>query len=80
MEAVHEDELPVDSEIGRRILTLRLERESLLDVDWLSSSPVQIREFGVKVSELLGDEKTQLHRNTRTIVLNRPQFDASLRS
>ena len=78
-EAIHEDELPVDCEIGRRILTLRLERESLLDVVWLSSSPVQIRELGVKVSELLGDEQTQLHRDTLTIVLNRLQFDASLR-
>ena len=66
-QAIHEDELLAECEVGRRVLTLRQERESLLDVVWLSSSPVQIRELWAKVSELLGDEQTQLHRDALTI-------------
>ncbi|MFM9962951.1 MAG: hypothetical protein ACKV2Q_17220 [Planctomycetaceae bacterium] len=54
-----------DCEIGRRILTLRREKESLLDCVWLASSPIQVRELWSKVSELLGDE--QLHRDALTI-------------
>ncbi len=66
-QVIHEDELLAECEVGRRVLTLRQERESLLDVVWLSSSPVQIRELWAKVSELLGDEQTQLHRDALTI-------------
>ena len=66
-QAIHEDELLAECEVGRRVLTLRQERESLLDVVWLSSSPVQIRELWAKVSDLLGDEQTQLHRDALTI-------------
>lgn len=66
-QAIHEDELLAECEVGRRVLKLRQERESLLDVVWLSSSPVQIRELWAKVSELLGDEQTQLHRDALTI-------------
>ena len=62
-QAIHEDELLADCEVGRRVLTLRREKESLLDVVWLSSSPVQIRELWAKVSDLLGDDQTQLHRD-----------------
>ncbi len=62
-QAIHEDELLAECEVGRRVLKLRQERESLLDVVWLSSSPVQIRELWAKVSDLLGDEQTQLHRD-----------------
>ena len=66
-QAIHEDELLAECEVGRRVLKLRQERESLLDVVWLSSSPVQIRELWAKVSALLGDEQTQLHRDALTI-------------
>ena len=62
-QVIHEDELLAACEIGQRILVLRRERESLLDVIWLSTSPVQIREIWSKMSELLGDEQTQLHRD-----------------
>lgn len=62
-QAIHEDDLLAECELGRRILTLRKERESLLDCVWLASSPVQVRELWAKVSELLGDEQTQLHRD-----------------
>ena len=66
-QAIHEDELLADCEIGRRILALRREKESLLDCVWLASSPIQVRELWSKVSELLGDEQTQLHRDALTI-------------
>jgi hypothetical protein len=38
-QAVFEDELQAESEPGRRILQLRAERDNLLDVIWLASSP-----------------------------------------
>ena len=66
-QSIHEDELLADCEIGRRILKLRREKESLLDCVWLASSPIQVRELWSKVSELLGDEQTQLHRDALTI-------------
>ena len=62
-QAIHEDELLAECGIGRRILALRKERESLLDCVWLASSPIQVRELWAKLSELLGDEQTQLHRD-----------------
>ena len=65
-QAIHEDELLAECDIGRRILTLRKERESLLDCVWLASSPIQVRELWAKLSELLGDEQTQLHRDALT--------------
>ena len=66
-QAIHEDELLAECEVGRRILTLRREKESLLDCVWLASSPIQVRELWSKVSELLGDEQTQLHRDSFAI-------------
>ena len=66
-QSIHEDELLADCEIGRRILTLQREKESLLDCVWLASSPIQVRELWSKVSELLGDEQTQLHRDALKI-------------
>ena len=62
-QSIHEDDLLAECEVGRRILTLRKERESLLDCVWLASSPIQVRELWAKVSELLGDEQTQLNRD-----------------
>ena len=62
-QSIHEDDLLAECEVGRRVLTLRREKESLLDCVWLASSPIQVRELWAKVSELLGDEQTQLHRD-----------------
>ena len=62
-QVIHEDELLAECDVGRRVLTLRREKESLLDCVWLASSPIQVRELWAKVSELLGDEQTQLHRD-----------------
>ena len=62
-QAIHEDGLLAEYSVGRRILTLRKERESLLDCVWLASSPIQVRELWARLSELLGDEQTQLQRD-----------------
>ncbi len=62
-QAIHEDGLLAEYGVGRRILALRKERESLLDCVWLASSPIQVRELWARLSELLGDEQTQLQRD-----------------
>ncbi|MBM3970435.1 MAG: hypothetical protein FJ302_11310 [Planctomycetes bacterium] len=61
-QAVHEDELMREHELGRQIVQLRLERENLLDTVFLATSPIQVRVLWEKVSDLLGDELSQLQR------------------
>ena len=65
--AVHEDELLAESELGQRVLRLRQEREELLDVVWLATSPKQIKQLWSKVANLLGDQQTQLQRDALAI-------------
>jgi len=64
---VIEDELLAQSDLGREILKLRAERESLLDAIWLATSPRQVKDLWSKVAELLGDEPTQLERDALAI-------------
>ena len=64
---VHEDELLDESELGQQVLRLRGEKEELLDVVWLASSPKQIKQLWSKVAELLGDQQTQLQRDALAI-------------
>lgn len=64
---VHADELLAKSKLGRQILSLRREREELLDTVWLATSSVQIRELWSRVAELLGDEPTNLQRKAIAI-------------
>ena len=66
-QAVHEEELLAEHELGRRILQLRAEKERLLDTVWLASSPAQIRQLWTKVSTLLGEEPTELEREALAI-------------
>ena len=61
-QAAHEAEALTDDAVGREIARLESERERLLDVIWLATSPTQIRALWTKVAELLGDEPTQLER------------------
>ena len=65
--SVHEDELLAESELGQRVLRLRREREELLDVVWLATSPKQIKQLWSKVADLLGDQQTQLQRDALAI-------------
>jgi hypothetical protein len=66
-QTLHEDELLAESEVGRKILTLRTERENLLDTIWLATSPSQVRTLWAKVGELLEDNQTQLQRDAMSI-------------
>jgi len=65
--AVHEDELLAESELGQQVLTLREEKDELLDVVWLATSGTEIRQLWQKVVELLGDEQTQLQKDALAI-------------
>jgi hypothetical protein len=66
-QAIHEDELLAGQEIGRQVLNLRAERENLLDVIWLATSPTQVRQLWQKVAETLGEAPTPLEREALSI-------------
>ena len=66
-QAVHEDELLADHDVGRRVLQFRDEKDRLLDVIWLATSPAQVRQLWTRVGERLGDETTQLEREALAI-------------
>jgi hypothetical protein len=66
-QAVHEDELLAESEIGQQILKLREEKENLLDTVWLATSSKQSKDLWSKVASLLGDSQTQLQRDALAI-------------
>ena len=66
-QAVHEEELLAEGELGLRILQLRKEKENLLDTVWLATSPKEIKELWAKVTEILGDEQTQLQQDALAI-------------
>lgn len=65
--AVHEAELLTGDELGREVLRLRAERENLLDVIWLATSPIQVRQLWSKVAALLGEEPTRLEHEALSI-------------
>ena len=66
-QAVHEDEILAGHELGRHVVRIRAEKDRLLDVIWLATSPVQVRQLWTKVGELIGDEPTQLEREALAI-------------
>ena len=57
-----EQELLSASPFGTEILSLRAEKEALLDTVWLATSSVQIRELWTRVSSVIGDESTELQQ------------------
>ena len=59
-QTVHEEELLPRDPQGQRILTLRQEKEELLDTVWLATSGKQIKELWQGVTELLSQEPTEL--------------------
>lgn len=66
-QAVHEEELLAEHPVGRDVLKLRAEKENLLDVVWLASSPTQIKQLWAKVAALLSDEPSALEREALAI-------------
>ena len=63
----HEAQILMSSDVGRRIVELRREKDSLLDTVWLATSSVQIKELWGKVATLLRDEPTPLERDALAI-------------
>ena len=61
-QTVHEETLLREHDLGRQITLLRLEKENLLDTVFLATSPTPVRVLWEKVSDLLGDELSQLQR------------------
>ncbi len=66
-QAVHEEELLAEDELGRRVLELRGQKENLLDVVWLATSPSQIRDLWTRFCKLLGDEPSAMEREALSI-------------
>jgi hypothetical protein len=66
-QAAHQEQLLGADVVGREIARLEAERERLLDVVWLASSPAQIKQLWSKVAGLLGDEPTELEREALAI-------------
>jgi len=64
---LHQDELLAKDELGRKILTLRHEKEELLDTVWLATSGKQIRQLWGMVSELLQQSPTPLRTQALTV-------------
>ncbi len=64
---VHEDELLAETDRGREILNLRMEKDNLLDTVWLATSPKQIKDLWEKVDDLLGGPQTKLQREALTM-------------
>ena len=66
-QAIHADEILAGHELGRQVVRIRAEKDRLLDVIWLATSPVQVRQLWTRVGELIGDEPTQLEREALAI-------------
>jgi hypothetical protein len=66
-QAAHQEQLLGDDPVGCQIARLETERDALLDVVWLATSPAQIRTLWSKVGALLGDEPTHLEREALAI-------------
>lgn len=66
-QTLHEDELLADTDLGREVLSLRLEKENLLDTVWLATSPKQIKDLWMEVDEMLGGSQTKLQREALAI-------------
>ena len=57
-----EEEFLLKSELGRKIVTLREERENLLDAVWLATTNRQIKDLWSQVSNILGEKPTGLQK------------------
>ena len=55
-----EPDILLESDLGRRVLSLRQEKDVLLDTVWLATSPKQIKELWEQVNALLSACPTTL--------------------
>jgi hypothetical protein len=66
-QAAHQEPLLGDDPIGREIARLDAERDRLLDIVRLATSPAQIKQLWTTVAALLGEEPTPLEREALAI-------------
>lgn len=66
-QAVHEQELLAETPRGREILTLRQEKDNLIDTVWLATSSKQVKDLWQEVDDMLGGEQTKLQREALAI-------------
>jgi hypothetical protein len=66
-QAAHQEQLLGDDPIGREFARLEAERNRLLDVIWLATSPAQIKQLWSKITALLDEEPTPLEREALAI-------------
>ena len=66
-QSAHQTQLLAGDPIGCEIARLEGERERLLDVVWLATSPSEVKQLWLKVGALLGDEPTRLEREALAI-------------
>ena len=62
-----ESEILAESELGRQVLSLREEKENLLDTVWLATSSSQIKELWSQVNTLLEIKPTVLEEKALKI-------------
>jgi hypothetical protein len=60
----HDEGRRAEDEPGRQVFRLRVERDRPLDVARLAASLLQIKSFGICVTDPLGDEPTARRRET----------------
>jgi hypothetical protein len=58
----HAEALLAEDPLGRRVAELRAEKERLLDIVWLATSPAELRKLWSSVGALLGEEPSGLER------------------
>lgn len=73
-QSLHEEELLLNHELGRKISILNEEKENLLDTVWLATSPRQITDLWEQVSLILGEESTAFQKE---VLANKPKEDNS---
>jgi hypothetical protein len=62
-----EADILAESDLGRRVVSLREEKENLLDTVWLATSSTQIKQLWEKVNELLEIRPTALEEKALKI-------------
>jgi hypothetical protein len=62
-----EADILAESDVGRQVLSLRDEKDNLLDTVWLATSCAQIKELWQQVNALLEAEPTTLEEKALTI-------------
>ena len=62
-----ESEILADSEVGKQVLSLREEKDNLLDTVWLATSSSQIKELWEQANTLLAVKPTALEKKALAI-------------